>query len=50
MRSGNILEPWYESRFISDSYANRVEGYHRAVDRFQQFARRYRYVLRLDIV
>lgn len=47
----NIIEPWFESRFISDSYANRKgKGTHRAVDRLQQFARRYRYVLRLDIV
>jgi RNA-directed DNA polymerase len=27
-----------------------VKGTHRAVDRLQQFARRYRYALRLDIV
>ncbi|MBK8046271.1 MAG: RNA-directed DNA polymerase [Anaerolineales bacterium] len=34
-----------------DSYANRVgKGTHRAVDRLQQFARRHRYVLRMDIV
>lgn len=47
----NIIEPWFESRFISDSYANRKgKGTHRAIDRLQQFARRYRYVLRLDIV
>ena len=36
--------------FIPDSYANRMgKGTHRAVDRLQQFARRYRYVLRADI-
>ena len=30
----NIVEPWFERRFISDSYANRVgKGTHRAVDR-----------------
>jgi len=45
------MEPWFERRFIFDSYANRPgKGTHRAVDRLQQFARRYRYVLRLDIV
>jgi RNA-directed DNA polymerase len=47
----NVIEPWFERRFIHDSYANRPgKGTHRAVDRLQQFARRYRYVLRLDIV
>jgi hypothetical protein len=47
----NIIEPWFERRFIFDSYANRIgKGSHRAIDRLQQFARRYRYVLRLDIV
>jgi len=47
----NVIEPLFEARFINDSYANRVgKGTHRAVDRFQQFARRYRYVLRLDVI
>jgi hypothetical protein len=47
----NVIEPAFERRFIVDSYANRVgKGTHRAVDRLQQFARRHRYVLRLDIV
>lgn len=47
----NIIEPWFERRFTFDSYANRPgKGTHRAVDRLQQFARQYRYVLRLDIV
>ena len=47
----NVIEPWFERRFIVDSYANRPgKGTHRAVDRLQQCARRYRYVLRLDIV
>ncbi len=45
-----LMEPLYERRFISDSYANRVgKGTHRALDRFQDFARRYRYVLQGDI-
>ena len=47
----NIIEPRFERLFIPDSYANRVsKGTHRAVDRLQTFARRYRYVLRADIV
>lgn len=46
----NIIEPIFEHRFIRDSYANRVgRGTHRALDRCQQFARRYRYVLQCDI-
>jgi len=47
----NLMEPVFERLFIPDSYANRPgKGTHRAVDRLQQLARRYRYVLRLDIV
>ncbi|MGB0713829.1 MAG: reverse transcriptase domain-containing protein, partial [Gammaproteobacteria bacterium] len=47
----NVIEPEFERRFIPDSYANRVaKGTHRAVDRCQTFARRYRHVLRMDIV
>ena len=47
----NIIEPRFEQWFIPNSYANRVgRGTHRAVDRFQQFSCRYRYVLRVDIV
>ena len=47
----NVIEPWFERRFIFDSYANRVgKGTHRALDRLQQFARRFRYALRMDIV
>ena len=47
----NVIEPLFEARFIADSYANRVgKGTHRAVDRLQHFARRYRYVLRMDVV
>lgn len=46
-----VLEPWYETRFMADSYANRLgKGTHRAIDRVQSLARRFRYVLRLDIV
>jgi hypothetical protein len=47
----NVIEPLFEARFIGDSYANRVgKGTHRALDRLQQFSRRYRYVLRMDVV
>jgi retron-type reverse transcriptase len=46
----NLLEPLFEPSFIFDSYANRVgKGTHRALDRAQQFARRYRYVLQIDV-
>jgi len=46
----NVIEPLFERRFISDSYANRVgKGTHRALDRCQAFARRYRYVLPIDV-
>ncbi len=47
----NLIEPLFERSFIFDSYANRIgKGTHRAIDRLQQFARRYRYVLRCDVV
>jgi RNA-directed DNA polymerase len=46
----NVIEPLFERRFIYDSYANRAgKGTHRALDRCQQFARRYRYVLQCDV-
>lgn len=46
----NIIEPLFEAQFHPHSYANRVgKGTHRAIDQLQQYARRYRYVLRLDI-
>ncbi|HSH05361.1 MAG TPA: reverse transcriptase/maturase family protein [Anaerolineae bacterium] len=45
-----ITEPVFERSFITDSYANRVgKGTHRALNRCQQFARRYKYVLQADI-
>lgn len=47
----NVLEPMFERRFIFDSYANRRgKGTHRAINRFQEFARAHRYVLSLDVV
>jgi len=46
----NLLEPIFERSFIYDSYANRVgKGTHRALDRAQAFARRFRYVLQCDV-
>jgi len=45
-----VIEPLFERRFIPDSYANRIgKGNHRALDRCQEFARRYRYVLQCDV-
>ncbi len=46
----NVIEPIYERKFIHDSYANRLgKGTHRALDRAQSFARRYRYVFKADV-
>lgn len=46
----NVIEPIWEARFIHDTYANRVgKGTHRALDRCQQFARRWKYVLQCDV-
>ena len=46
----NLIEPIFERNFIHDSYANRIgKGTHRALDRAQAFARRYRYVLQCDL-
>lgn len=46
-----IIEPGLDRRFISESYANRrSKGTHAAVDKLQDYAHRYAYVLRADIV
>ncbi|MEE9354054.1 MAG: reverse transcriptase domain-containing protein [Methylococcaceae bacterium] len=46
----NIIEPIFERTFIGDSYANRKgKGTHSALNKAQQFTRRYRYVLQCDI-
>ena len=46
----NVIEPIFERGFIYDSYANRVgKGTHRALDRAQQFARCFGYVLPCDV-
>jgi RNA-directed DNA polymerase len=45
------IEPICEARFIDDSYACRLaKGTHAALNRCQDLARRYRYVLQCDIV
>ena len=47
----NLIEPIFDASFITHSYANRTgKGTHRAVDQLQHWARRYRYVLRGDVV
>lgn len=46
----NLIEPRFERSFIFDSYANRKgKGTHRALDRAQEFSRRFPYVLQCDI-
>ena len=46
----NVIEPIFERSFIFDSYANRIgKCTHAALDRSQEFARRYRYVLQCDV-
>jgi len=47
----NLTTPYFESRFISESFANRIgKGTHRALDCCQRFARRFSYVLQCDVV
>lgn len=46
----NVIAPLFERSFIYDSYANRIgKGTHRAIRRYQQFLRQYKYVLVCDI-
>lgn len=46
----NIIVPIFDRTFIATSYANRTGyGTHRALRRFIQASRRYRYVLQCDI-
>ena len=46
----HIPEPLLDKRFIPDTYACRKnKGVHKAVERYQQFARDNAYVLKLDI-
>jgi len=46
----NVIEPPLDRTFIFDSYACRAgKGVHAAVDRYQGWARRYAYALKMDI-
>jgi RNA-directed DNA polymerase len=46
----NIIEPIFENGFIHDSYANRKgKGTHKAIERYQHFAKQNKYVLKCDI-
>ncbi|MFL0797274.1 MAG: RNA-directed DNA polymerase [Cellvibrionaceae bacterium] len=46
----NVLEPILDKRFYFHSYACRQgKGVHKAVDQYQQWAKRYAYVLKVDI-
>jgi retron-type reverse transcriptase len=46
----NVIEPIFERTFLGDSYANRRgKGTHRALDRAQQYAQQYAYVLQCDV-
>ena len=46
----NLLEPVFEHHMIPHSYACRFEkGVHKAVDQYQRWAKRYTYVLKLDV-
>jgi RNA-directed DNA polymerase len=46
----NVIEPPLDRTFIEDSYAcRRGKGVHAAVDRYQAWARRYPYALKMDV-
>jgi len=46
----NLIEPIFDKTFIYDSYACRKDkGTHRAVERFTQFCRKNKYVLKCDV-
>ena len=46
----NVIEPIYEKMFIYDSYACRKgKGTHAAADRYTEFSRKARYVLKCDV-
>jgi RNA-directed DNA polymerase len=46
----NVIEPVFERSFIDDTYACRKgKGTYAAVNRYTQYARRYRYVLKCDV-
>lgn len=46
----NIVEPFIDRKLIYDCYACRKnKGVHKAVKRYQQWARKYPYVLKMDV-
>jgi len=46
----NVIGPILERSLIFDTYANRLgKGTHKAIRRFQEYARRYRFFLKCDI-
>ncbi|MGB5064509.1 MAG: reverse transcriptase domain-containing protein [Candidatus Competibacter sp.] len=46
----NVIEPVFERGFVADSYANRLgKGTHRALNQTQRYARRFDYVLQVDV-
>lgn len=46
----NLIEPTLDRTFIHDSYAcRRGKGVHAAVDRYQGWARRHAYALKMDV-
>ena len=46
----NVIEPLFERAFVADSFANRIgRGTHRALDRCQELARTFPFVLQLDV-
>ncbi|MGH1351221.1 MAG: reverse transcriptase domain-containing protein [Methyloligellaceae bacterium] len=46
----SVVEPIFEQSFISNSFANRKgKGTHRAIDAYERYRNRYKYVLRCDI-
>lgn len=45
-----VVAPIFERGFIADSYANRIgKGTHRAVNRYEHYRDRHRFVLRCDV-
>ena len=47
----NAIEPTLDRTFIHDSYACRKgKGVHKAVDRYQAWSKRFRYVLKMDVM
>ena len=47
----NLIEPYIDQRFYEHSYACRTgKGVHKAVASYQQWSRRYAYVLNVDIM